>query len=212
MAAGPSGTGAFKLTSGGKTQLANNVYRGNGVTTGPIVALYPDNGGTASQAQVYFSNSDVGFNNGNAANGGAVEVKPNNVTSLKLHFNHVEVHNASYGIRTDGSLLANTSAVVATFISESEFFSFNNAAVNAFSTSGTGTVNAVFNDVNVLNSQAALKANGPQSYVILTNCTVSGNSNGVQVLNGATVLTSQNNTITGNSTNISGTLTAAPLQ
>src|SRR5665213_1302016 len=68
-----------------------------------------------------------------------VLVQPVGTNSLKLHFNHVEVHNASYGIRTDGSLLSSPSATVASFISESEFFSFPNAAVNAFSTSGTGT-------------------------------------------------------------------------
>ena len=61
-----------------------------------------------------------------------------------LHFNHDEVHNASFGIRTDGSLLRAAGAVVTTFISESKFFSFDNAAVNAYSTPGTGTVNAVF--------------------------------------------------------------------
>jgi hypothetical protein len=206
MSAGPSGVGALKFTSGGKISLTHDVFRGNGSATGPIIALYPDNGAT-SQAQVYFSNSDVGFNNGSSPGGGAVEVKPSGSTSLKLHFNHVEVHNASYGIRTDGSLLSSTSSVVATFISESEFFSFNNAAVNAFSTAGTGIVNAAFVNVNVLNAAVALKANGPQSFVIISNCTVAGNAIGTQVLGGATISTSNNNTIRGNGTDISGSLT-----
>ncbi len=212
MTAGPSGSGAFLMSSGGKVQLKNSIFRGNGAATTPIVALYPNNGGTPSQAQVYFANNDVAFNNGNAPNGGAVEVKPVGVTSFKLHFNHVEVHNAGYGIRTDGSSLSNSSVVVSTFISECEFFSFNNAAVNAFSTSGTGTVSAVFDFTRILNSQAALKANGPQSFVILTNNTVSGNSIGLQVLNGASVASSGNNTIFGNGTNVSGTFGTQPLQ
>jgi hypothetical protein len=139
-------------------------------------------------------------------------VKPSGNTSLKLHFNHVEVHNASYGIRTDASLLTGPSVVVSTVVSESEFFAFGNAAVNAFSTSGTGTSIGTFNDVNVLNAGAAIRANGPQSTVILTNSTLSGNGIGTQALNGATVLTSQNNTITGNGTDVSGALTAAPRQ
>jgi len=147
---------------------------------------------------------------------GAVLVQPQGTNSLKLHFNHVEVHNASYGIDTDGSFLSGPSALAASFISESEFFSFPNAAVNAFSTSGTGTVNAVLDFTRILNAGVALKANGPQSFVIVTNNTVGGNTIGVQQQNGATVITSHNSTITGNgpsnNQNVSGTVTQAPRQ
>ncbi len=210
MGAGPSGgAGALKFTTGGTVQLSENVYRGNDTAAGPIVALYPNNAGT-TQAQVYFSHSDIGFNNGNNAGAGAIEVKPGGNTSLKVNFNHVEVHNASYGIRTDSSLLSNPSISVATAISESEFFSFANAAMNAFSTAGTGTAIATFDSVRVLNANVAIKANGPQSTVILTNSTVSGNGIGVQMLNGGHVYTPQNNTITGNGADLSGSLSSAP--
>ncbi|HEY5306352.1 MAG TPA: hypothetical protein VIJ52_06765 [Pseudolabrys sp.] len=208
------GIGAFKLSSGGQIQIAHDIFRGNGAATTPIILLAPNNPGT-TQSQMYFSNSDVGFNNGSSSAAGAVLVQPIGTTSFKLHFNHVEVHNASFGIRTDGSSLS-SGAVVASFISESEFFSFPNAAVNAASTAGTGTVNAVFDFTRILNAGVALKANGPQSIVILTNNTVGGNTIGVQQQNGASVLTSGNNTITGNgpsnNQNVVGTLTAAPLQ
>jgi hypothetical protein len=80
------------------------------------------------------------------------------------------------------------------------------------STSGTGTVDAIFDTVRVLNANQALKANGPQSVVIITNCTIGGNNTGVIQQNGATILTSGNNTIQGNGTDVSGTLTAAALQ
>jgi hypothetical protein len=207
MSAGSSGNGALKFTSGGTLYLSYNVYRGNASASAPIVSLYPTNSGT-TQAQVYFSNSDIGFN----ANGGAIECKPNGNTSLKLHFNHVEVHNAAFGIRTDGTLLSGPSAVVATFISESEFFSFQFAAVNAVSTSGTGTVNAAFNTVNILNAQFAINSNGPQTAVVLTNSTIAGNGFGTRILSGGTIYTSQNNTIKGNGMDVSGALTPAPLQ
>jgi hypothetical protein len=197
MAAGNSGgSGALKLSSGGAIQIAHDIFRGSGSATTPMILLAPSNPGT-TQVQDYFSNSDVGFNNGASLTAGAVLVQPIGTTSLKLHFNHVEVHNASFGIRTDGSgLSAGTN--VSTFISDSEFFSFPNAAVNAFSSAGTGTVNAAFDTTRILNAGAALKANGPLSFVILTNNTVSGNGFGVQVLGGAAVLSSVNNTITGN--------------
>ena len=207
IGAGTNGAGALKFTSGGKLQLSENVYRGNDTATGPIVALYPNNLGS-TQAQVYFSRSDVGFN----SNGGAVEVKPSGNTSLMLQFSKVEVHNASFGIRTDSSLQSGSSINVETAISESEFFSFANAAVNAFSTAGAGTTNAVFDAVRILNANVAIKANGPQSTVIFTNSTISGNGTGVQAINGGKVFSSVNNTISGNGVDVSGTLTAQPLQ
>jgi hypothetical protein len=208
------GIGALKLTSGGQTEITNDIFRGDSAATTPIILMAPNASSTLSE--VYFSNSDIGINNASDGNAGAVLVQPVGTNSLKLHFNHVEVHNASYGIRTDGSQLTSPSPSVASFISESEFFSFPNAAVNAFSTSGTGTVNAVFDFTRILNAGVALKANGPQSFVILTNNTVGGNTVGVQQQNGATVLTSHNSTITGNgpsnNQNVSGTITQAPLQ
>ena len=207
---GVPGVGALKFTSGGKIQLSDSMFHGNGSATGPIVLLNPNNAGT-TQAQVYFSHNDIGFNNNNT-NAGAVLVQPIGNTSLGLHFNHVQVHNASYGIRTDGSSLLGPSAVVSTFISDSEFFSFNNAAVNAFSTSGTGTVLATFDTNRILSSAAGLKANGPQSSVVLMNNTVTQNAIGVMQQNSATVYTFGNNGIKNNNTDISGTLTPAPLQ
>ncbi|HWJ18919.1 MAG TPA: hypothetical protein VNR65_09370, partial [Geobacterales bacterium] len=214
MSAGPNGNGALRLLSGGQLQIGNDVFRGNGTVTNAIVSLVPNNPGT-TQAQVYFSNSDVGFNNSANSSSGAVLVQPIGTTSLKLHFNHVEVHNTSFGIRTDSTSLS-AGASVATFISDSEFFSFPNAAVNAFSLGAVAPVNAAFDTTRILNAGAALRANGSLSFVVLTNNTVSGNAIGVQVTNGATVLTSVNNTITGNgptnNQNVVGTITNAPLQ
>jgi hypothetical protein len=82
--------------------------------------------------------------------------------------------------------------------------------MNAFSIAGTGTATATFDSVRVLNANVAIKANGPQSTVILTNSTVSRNGIGVQVLNSASVYTPQNNTIYGNGVDISGALSSSP--
>ena len=62
MNAASSGAGALKLTSGGKLQIAHDVFRGNATATGPMVALYP-NSVSATQSQVYFSNCDI-YGNG----------------------------------------------------------------------------------------------------------------------------------------------------
>ena len=70
----------------------------------------------------------------------------------------------------------------------------------------------MYDTCRILNASAALKANGPQSFVILTNNTVAGNNTGVSVSNGASVISSGNNTIYGNTTNVTGTITTQALQ
>ncbi|HEY5380574.1 MAG TPA: hypothetical protein VIJ78_13715 [Pseudolabrys sp.] len=206
MSAGISGgAGALKLTTGNSLDLAYDIFRGRGDTaTGPVVALYPNNSGTSS-VLVSIAHSDIGYN-GSGPAAGAIEVKPGGSTSLALYVNHVVVHHASYGIRTDGSLVT-AGTLVSTAISETDFFGLTVAAVNAFSTMGTGTVEATFDTTRILNTGTGLKANGPLSSVVITNNTVTANTIGVQQQNGATIFTSGTNTIKNNGTNVSGTLT-----
>ena len=209
MATTGSGTGALKVGSGNVISLTNDIFRGNSTTSGPIVNIVP--GGSGS-TQIYMSNGDVAFNQV----GGAVLVAPTGANNARLHFNHMEVHHAGYGIRTDASGLSSGNGVN-TFVSESEFFSFGGSAVTALSITGAGYVNSVYNQVNVLNTNGpAVNANGPGSLVILTNSTLGGNQTGVRSINNANVISSVNNTIEGNGQNIStsagGTFTPTPLQ
>ena len=207
FSAGSSGNGALKLTSGGQLQLSGNSFLGNSSATGAVVELVPNNVGT-TQAQVYFSNSDVGYNNA-----GAIEVKPSENTSFRLQMNNVEVHNAQYGLRTDASLLSGSGVNIITPVANSVFFSFTGAATTGFSASGTGLLNSYYNDVTFWDSSdAAIASTGPQSYVFLIGSTIYGNTIGVQILNGGYVYTLGNNTIGGNGTNVSGTLTPQPRQ
>jgi hypothetical protein len=207
LSAGSSGAGALRFSSGGQLQLSGDGFLGNRSATGAIVELAPNNAGT-TQAQVYLSNSDVGFNNG-----GAIELIPSGNTSFRLQLNNSEVHDAQYGLRTDASLLADSSVNVTTMVANSKFFSFTSAATTAFSTSGTGLLNSTYNGVTFLNSSGpAITSDGSQSYVFLTNSTISGNATGVQTQNGGSVYSLVNNTISGNGVNISGALTPQPLQ
>ena len=210
MSAGISGgAGALKLTTAAYLNLVHDVFRGRGDTaTGPIIALYPNNPGV-TLSQVFISYSDIGFN-GSGTSAGAIEVKPGGSTSLALHFNHDQIRSASYGIRTDGSQVT-AGTLVSTTISDCELFGLTFAAMNAFSSAGTGTVQATFDSTKILKSAVGLKANGPLSSVVITNNTVTGNGIGVQQVGGATILTSGNNTIRNNGTQISGTLIPAAL-
>ena len=208
VTAGSSGNGALKIDSAGSVSDTHSTFYGNATTANPIVWIAPS--GTAN-LQVYMSHGEIAFNQA----GGGLLVAPTGSAIAKLHFNHMEVHNANFGIRTDSSGLT-TAGSVNTNVSESEFFSFSGSAVTAFSSptvGGSGPVLGVYNTVNILNTAGpAVNSNGAQSTVILTNSTVAGNQTGVRVINGATLYTSLNNTIQGNGTEVVGTMTAAPLQ
>jgi hypothetical protein len=210
-----NGTGAVKIGSGNVVNLTHDVFRGNGTTTGPIVSIVP---GGSGHTEVYMSDGDVAFNK----NGGAVLIAATGTNNARLHFNHMEVHHALFGIKTDASGLTGPANVnsINTFVSESEFFSFNGSAVTALTIAGSGGVNSVYNNVNVLNTAGpAVNGNGPGSFVILTNSTLGGNQIGVRSINNAQVISSINNTIKGNGTDIStaggttpGTFTGQPTQ
>jgi len=201
----PSTTGgALKLTSGGALRLSYDITEGCGASA--AFQIYPNN--TSGHAEVFMNNSEA---SGDGTTTGAIEVKPSGNTSVVLQFDQLQVRDAFFGIRTDGSLLSNPSDIISTTVSNSNFFNLNGAAMNAFSTAGTGTVHATFDTTKILNALVGLKANGPLSFVVLTNNTVTGSSTGIQQLNSATVQTSGNNTIRNNGTQISGTLTPAQL-
>ena len=212
MEAGSSGgIGALLFSSGGQIQLSNDVFVGNSTANFPIVQLAPNNTGT-TQAQAYFSYDDIGLSN-SGTNAGAVQAVPVGNTSLKLYFNHAQIHNAAYGIRPDGTSLAGPSVVLSIFVSDSELFSLAYFGANAVGSSGTGTVNAVYDNLKVTNAGGAgVKANGLQSFVWLTNSTVTGNGIGVFAQNSGTIYTLQNNTIQGNGTPISGVLNPLSVQ
>lgn len=202
------GSGALKMSSGSSLNLNYDSFDGGG--SGAAVQLNPNNLGNGSST-VYLANSEIRGSDG-TANSGAVEVKPSGNTSVQLHFNRVQVHNSAYGIRTDGSLLSGPSFVVNTSVSNSEFFALQFAAVNAFTTAGTGQVVATFDSTKILNTGTGLKANGAQSIVTITNNTVTGNVIGLQQQNSATIYSPGNNIINTNGTNLIGTLTSlAPM-
>ncbi len=205
--AGGGTNNALKIGSGEGVTITNCVFNGSG-SGGPTIQIYPNNGAPSFMA-LYLSHSFI--TGGSGANSGAVEVKPVGDTSVGLHFNHVEVAGASFGIRTDGSLL-NSGAQVSTFVSNSEFFALTVAAVNAFSTAGTGKVLATFESTHILSAGVGLKANGINSFVVLNNNTVTGNGIGIQQVNNATVYTGGNNQIQNNTNNVSGTLTPSALK
>jgi hypothetical protein len=203
-----SPVGALKFTSGKNLDLNNDTFDGGG--SGAAVELSPFNAG-GQPATVYLSNSEIQGGNGSGASG-AVQVRPSGNTSVQLFFNHVQVHNTDFGIRTDGSLLnSGPNIVINTSVANSQFFAIQFAAVNAFSIAAHGQVVATFDSNQILNTQAGLKANGPLSFVVLNNNTVTGNQTGVSVSNGATVYSSGNNVVmfSGSGGNLSGPLNGA---
>ena len=86
---------ALKFVSGNGMQVSNSLF--NGSNNEPAVQIYPSSGNVG----VYFAYNEV--TGGGGTFGGAVKVKPTGTTNVSLHFNHVQVYFASYGIRSDGS-------------------------------------------------------------------------------------------------------------
>jgi GH25 family lysozyme M1 (1,4-beta-N-acetylmuramidase) len=203
MDASIDGAGALKLTSGNLVRLSNTVLHGNDTDASPILWVNPS---SAAQMQVHISYTEIAF----SKNGGAALVNPTGSSNVKLLLDHLQVHNAAFGFKTDATGLTNGNSVVA-LVSDSEFFSFAGSAVTALSVAGSGIVNGTYSAVDALNTTGpAIDADGPNSTLILTNGTLTGNQAGVAVVNGATVYTSLNNTIKGNGVDLGGVITDNP--
>jgi hypothetical protein len=207
FSAGPAGNGAIKVNSAFGMQFTGCIFRGNGTTTNAILTFAPSNGG-GNQFQLFFGGGDIAYNK----NGGALLIQPIGNTPTRVHFAHTEIHNASFGLKADGTLMS-AGVTLRIFAKESEYFSFNNNAANAFTTVGTGIVQYAMKSNNVFNAGlAGINSNGPGTSFILVDNVVIGNSTGVNMVNGGTVATAGTNEISANGTNVAGgsLITGAP--
>jgi len=148
-----------------------------------------------SQIQIYLHNSDVGFCN----NGGGIVLAPTGATQVTMNSNHSEVHNATFGLQANSSGLTGT-ANIHVLLDDTQFFSFNNSAVSVLA--GTNGAAVSLTRSSITNTGGAgFKANGAAAGGILYESAIIGNATGVNLLNGATVFTYQNNEILLNGTN-----------
>jgi hypothetical protein len=159
--------------------------------------------------QVYFASSDVAF----SSSGGGVYIAP--TVSVNVLFQGGEVHNSNFGIKADataGPLPSGSSIYVGT--DATEFFSQSTSAAIAKTspTSGaTGGVHYLLSRSTVTNTGSyAVYANGANASMILYEDTITGTFAGVNIANGGTIISMQDNEIFGNTNNceVGGTASA----
>lgn len=196
---GSGSGGAVKIGTANQIKINNSTLRGSGAATLPMLDIVPANGNCpAGQFQLVLDNVDIAFSNGQA-----VRILPSGATAVRLLADHLQVHNASAGIRIDSSSLSGAGCNIVGGVVNSAFFSFPNSGINivANSTSNRGTFAAAVSVfTNTGSGGAALRATGAGAQLQLTNNVVVGNTIGVQVLNGAQVATFSNNSVGGNGT------------
>jgi Pro-kumamolisin, activation domain/Divergent InlB B-repeat domain len=200
-----SGTnGAVHVASAFNVSFKDVVLRGG---SGAIAQIMLVDSSQGSQLQLYFSNCDIGF----SASGGGLLVAPVSTTPVNAQFQGGEVHNGLFGLTFDASGLTAGTKIQAE-VDNSKMFSFNNSAVTAKAASG-GSVKALLSRSTIENTgSSAFSVNGGNAVGLLFRDTITANQVGVAASNGGTVYSFGNNDIFGNSTNVSGSLTAAPSQ
>jgi hypothetical protein len=155
--------------------------------------------------QLYLYDCDIGF----SSSGGGISVAPSGNTPVSVSISNSQFHNATFGIQAIATSLT-SGAGIAMAIDNTQFYAFNNSALSVVATSSGDGASVALVRSNILNTGgAALKINGAGASVTLNETAITHSSAGVNLLNGGTGSTYQNNQISNNGTNceISGAST-----
>ena len=190
---GTGSGGALKIGTANQVKLADSNLRGSSSATLPMLDIVPANGNAPTQFQLVLANVDVAY-----SAGAAIRVLPSGSTAVRLLADRLQVHNASAGIRLDASSLTGSGNIVGS-VSNSFFFSFQNAGINVVAPSGAnkaafGSAKSVFTNVG----GQGLRAIGAGASVALSDDVVTGNNIGIQAVTSGTIVTFKNNSVGGN--------------
>ena len=142
-------------------------------------------------SSLYVSNSSLNDN----LNGG-IDIIPSGGGTAKAQLKNVILHGNGRGLRAEGGT---TLAIEDSTISGN----VNNGLVIV---AGVGSVDAMLQRVGSVNNGAAgLRADGVSATLRISNCTVSGNGNGLLAVGGGSIRSYQNNAVNGNATDGSPT-------
>jgi hypothetical protein len=160
--------------------------------------------------QLYLDGCDFGFaQSNNGVGGGGIVVAPTGNTPVTMSLNHSKVHHTTFGLQVNAGGLTG-GAGIAIDVDNTQLSYFSNSAISMTAASAATPVNVIVSRSNLFNTGgAAIKANGAGAAVSLYASSIVRNSAGVNLANGATVFTSQNNDIALNGTNceVSGVAT-----
>jgi len=134
--------------------------------------------------------------NGLAASGGAIVIKPVGSSTAHVELTRVVMERNTYGLFANGT---NSTGVIAVQIRDSVIGSNTFNGVSAFTTAGAATTSITFDrSSSNLNGGAGILSQGPSAFVFLGNSTVMGNGTGLNAVSGGHILSYQNNQLTGN--------------
>jgi hypothetical protein len=190
-----TGTSAALHVGAAANVSMTNVSLRAGSVSPPQLMLVDSSQG--SQLQLYFNRVDAAFN----SSGGAISISPSGNTPVSANINNSEIHNAAFGIQVVATSLTG-GATIAMAIDDTQFFSFNNSAVNIAAPALGDGASVRFVRSNIINTGgAALKINGAGASASLYETVITHNSAGVNLVNSGTGSSYQNNQISNNGTN-----------
>jgi len=151
-----------------------------------------------SQLQLYVHNSDFAFCQG----GGGVVLSPTGATPIRMDFNNSEVHNAVFGLQANASELTGSGNNILIIVESTQFFSFNNSAISVTAPSASNQGNFLVTRSDIGNTGGAgIKLNGAGAQSAIYEAAILGNPTGINLVNGASMATYQNNVLIGNNNN-----------
>ena len=108
------------------------------------------------------------------------------------------MHEAVFGLQANaGSLTGNANIQI--IVDSTQFFSFNNSAISINAPSASNTAQFLVLRTDIVNTGGAgIKLNGVGAELVIYETAILGNASGVNIVNGGTMATYQNNVIVGN--------------
>jgi len=183
-----------RVVAGGAVYIENSVIRRFNAANSAGVSFAP------TGATLLVIRDTTIADNGNAATGGGIVIRPTGTGSARVFLERVNVvNNANIGLSSDTS--GTTGAAGITIVVDDSNFVGNATGISALRTGGTSSAGMTITGSNITsNSVVGIVANGGQNFVRVRDSIITGNTLGLQQLNGGSINSFGNNVLTGNPT------------
>jgi hypothetical protein len=193
---GPVGSGSpsgVSFLSGRTLEIQNCSIRNfGGASSGGYGIFF-----APSTASSLFVSDTVVTSNGAGTVGGGIFIQPTAGGSARASIVRVNLVNNLFGIRADGT---GSTGTISVSVSDSAIAENTNSGMTAFSPPGGATTRMeIFRSVSS-NNGTGLYANGAAASMLIGYSSVTGNSNGVVLMNSAIISSLCNNMIANNTT------------
>jgi hypothetical protein len=159
--------------------------------------------GAQIPGELYVSDT-VLIHNGSATDGGGVLIVPINAVPIKVVINRVEASNNFSGIKADGGPVQASGSIMNINARDSVVAGNTTNGIVATAPAGRGTIRMTLDRVTSANNGAnvptsgGVVSDGANSFLRITNSTITGNVNGLSASNGGTLTSFGNNNVIDN--------------